>query len=680
MHTPSNPLFSSSMDQVPGPKSAPKAPWALAMLVLLAACGGGGGGGGGGGSGGGGGGGGSNNLNNVLFQRPNASGGSDLFRAPVDGSTSPVAITNNGTRTIDEILNGENENLVNGRVIYKGTSSPTSFDPNFYSVTTQSGATPAQLTNFTTSNNLLAYGLVGTSLIVRATSGIATTDLWAVPVDGSRPARNLTNLGVFETANWDVDQVVGTRIFYEVTRATTAVRDYFVFDTAGAGGPVRVGPTTDILTVLTNDATLALAPESDARYLASGSSLFLRVEQNFGSTFQLFEADMVTGALTPMSDVFTTATGPTNGVEPITGGFIVSGHFCYLVDSNQQGTVNLFAADFNSATPSFRDVTDFPAGSTDGLAWKAFVPSQPKVVMARAAGVANVQTDLYVVDVAADTKLRILDGSILGAHPAVSDIDALTVLGSVAVFERARATETLWAAPLDGSSPAGTELLASFAGARTLDGFMETNQGSGRAEMFGADPSFDFTTLAAQQVYAQVARTQGADVFSDLFVLSANGNAIQSLRLTAQTVTPDGFTPPFVVTRAGNRVVYLRSFQFFSATVDASGAELRITDVLGGIGSLTPSRLLYVATNGNLYSAPYDRDFSSGQVRALTALPGGSSIHGGFLYPTQTKVVFMIDDGNGNIRIVSSDLVPSTPTITDISRTTGTTDEIVLLF
>jgi hypothetical protein len=652
---------------------------ALSMLLSLGACGGGGDGtsapslpGDPG----------QDTYQNVLFERRHADGSSDLYRAPVDGSAPPIAITNHGQRTIDEILNPDA--LVAGRVVYLSRSSSLASDDNFFSVGTEAGSTPLQLTHFDAGGIITdSYRLVGSTLLFRAFSGLSTTDLWAVPVDGSTPARNLTNLSMFDSVGWETDQVFGTRIFFEVQRMGSGARQHYVFDASGSGAPVLLGPTSDRLYLLENTTTLELAPATESRYAASGNTLFLRGERNLGSTFQLLAADVVTGSLRAISDSFPVAAGSANGVEKVTGGFVVDNRFCYFVDSHLSGRMDLYAAGFGTGASSYSNLTSFLAGSNNTVKWKAFVPSQPKVVVANETPAfgSMVVTDLYVVDVSQGTKVRILDGSILGPTPASSDMGKVMVLGNVTLFERIRELPRLWSAALDGSAPAGTEVLANVTDSKGLDGFVISSAGAGRTEAFGDDPTFDFTNLAVETAFAYVTRYSDGTSYSDLYLLSGAGTSVQTLRLTAQSLYPDGpiFRHPMIFSLKAGRIVYVRDLEWFSCPIHGNGTEARITNNFSGVGTLALDRVYYMGTDANLYSSPYTDDVSAGQIRAITAFPMGSAKSPVGIHPNGGSVVFEIQSGSRR-QIFSSPVAPAAPNLTDLSRDASTFDDALLLF
>lgn len=663
------------------PARVASTPWHLrvgvGLLAALAACGGGGGGS----DASPGAGPGPDDARNVLFQRRNTAGGADLFRAPIDGSAAPVAVTDNGSKTIDEVL--RSGQLVNNRVVYMGKSSTNSTDANFYSVTTDANATPIQLTTFPANTDIDAFETVGNSLVVLAGPFTAQTrDLWVVPVDGSRAARNLTNLGALDQAIWDADRAdeLGSRILYEVRRITTSTRESYVFDTATDVAPVRLGPTSDRLVPLSGADRREVAKGLADRYLVEGDSLFVRADRNFGAQFQLFEADMATGTLTAMSSTFQTSLLPSAGTAVVDSGFVVAGNFCYAVRNNATPVSNLFAVDFGAATPTIRNVTNFAPGTANTLTWKSFLPAQPKAVIASAAtgSGGNVRTDLFVVDVAAGTSTRILDGSIAAPTQPTTDIGTLLVVGGFAIFERNRTTGSVWSTRLDASTPAGDELLANIVGSKGLDGFVIANTGSIQL----AAGTIDLRASVIENAFAFATTTNGAELFSDFFKLSASATAVDVRRLSAQTTFPTDpiLGRPGIVLRIGDRIVYIRSFGgFFSTPISGSGAELRLNDNVG-TSLLSPTRLVYVGNDGNLLTAPYDKDISAGQIRALTALAGGEAVAPNSIRSTSTRVVFAIRTGNSTGRIVSSGYTPNSPSPTDISRATDTLDALLTLF
>lgn len=632
----------------------------------------------------------------VVFERRTLLGGSDLLVAPYDGAAAPVNVTRHRGEEIVDVRT----RLVANRLVYRTRSDEPDPVEDYRSVVVpQDGSrAPLRLTAFEPDDEIVGTGIVTDVLVVQVRrSGVA--NLFAVPVDGRFPVRNLTqNTSPDVGLGWQPDwQTAGGRVFYlrgqfSAPDAPVELCAIDVRDPTSATVTIA-NPRTQLRPVASTLLSRAAAPP-----LIWRESL-VAISETPGQERQLCVADLRDGGIRTLHPAWSNAGGG------LLQAMLLDGVLFFTWQSSSPETLEVAAVDVERGGPSTSLLTLPTSGPERVLDLDAVAR-----VPGRAALVLRVQTqdptepgrsiwDLYSVaaDATADP-IRRLTRPDLHVEDAAETIHRVLAIGSAVVFERAQQPAVneyrLWVAD---TAVAGSEtlLLPAVTDPQDLSDYLFTNFGAGTLDELAARyPDAEATDVVVDRALARVRSVDvlAGRIYTNLVAIAPNGSGVETVTVTAQYQIPDdvlvdGAPGAYVLGSKGNRVVYRRASALFSAAVDRLD-EIQLTNtltapaqVLVGAGNLGGDRVLFWA-GGQLFSHPVDQPYDRlEQTRQLTSVTPAEGVW--LLGANEALALYTVSRPTvaGNVQeIRSAPIAPASPTSTSVSRTIDGIDYFWLTF
>lgn len=616
------------------------------------------------------------NASQLIFERANSRGGSDLYRAPLDDSAGPVNMTRH---TVEEVLAVWPKPVENRIVYVAGPAGggiadfysvpvdvPPGSIPGYTKLTTQSLGIPDQQD----------WQIINGRLVVRAQLVTGAHHLYSFAVDGSDFTRLTEDLPAGATITWPRD---AQRLRNAVTddgkvvfEATVGNRQS-VWCVHAAAGAARE---------LSRASSASLARDMYDRPMVHGNTVVLRESNN--STTQFRARDTNSGS---EGQALTWALA---AHEQIGRMFVHAGHFVFEVGdtSTSNGIENLYSIALSGPTgtsglPITNNLTNLNVDGSD-IGDIEVVPGTNRLVLAaEVPGNGGVQAD--VLSVRVDLPQSLLSLTRPAAAVPAGDIAALVVCRDRVVFGRRSQTQAIWTARIDQAG-SDSEALPAQAGNVTF-----IAKAIRRTILLDPITHVELNDPGADPIDAVVLGVTNTDLvtsksFTNFFRYDPTAGTNVTLQLTDHRDIADGPTTPEVRILAGRNIVYMRSSSLFAASLDVAGSEksilpsaMAIDHLFEGAGQYSPEHVL-LSANGQLFSTRVDRSASEpGALRQLTSLVPQNEQITDVHFNMQDRVVFGVT-GLGRTRICAARRDAQTPQPADISEAYWGTDEYRLSF
>lgn len=555
----------------------------------------------------------------IVFERPTAAGGGDLFSVPIDGGI-PVNLTRHLQQTVTDWL----ESGPQGLVLYQ--QGGTTGDRNWYAANVANGG-QRRLTAFAAGGEIVERTLFDENYLVLLIEVGGVRNLFSVPVNG-----NFTDL-------IRLTDFTGGELIWRPTAITSGGSVVYEWD-SGATRSVHAVHVTG------GERVLSRAESTNARLLDErdepGTPIMLGDQILFVESNELEES---------REFVFVNATtGSTTVVarEPLdstlTRPEIVGDFLLYRVAAPGGNAVIMSASLSGVDYGSENNVSENTAAT---LEVQRSVASNGVLFTLRSNGVPS-RVDVYYAPVTGDLMpVNLSANHVSGATAPGFEIHELNLFGEYVLYERGSEEGVVWEARIDQEG-SERELSSTIVGQYRLQ----------------LDPD---TGMPANVNGAAVLRVEsepdpGGEFFTDFWSVVPGSEDSVELTNTAipSTVGAGGATVSALKFTATGRFVYLRGSVIYSCLPDVSGSELQVTtnttdlaSILFGARGVQSDLVFFRAASGQVFSAKVDQAGSPESVRQLTDLQQGETVHDLHLI-TSCCLVYSVQSAGGALRAVYS--------------------------
>lgn len=622
----------------------------LALVASCSACHHGGGGGGGGGDG-------SvdlvNRLSTVVYDHANSAGGSDLFRAPIDGSSPQINLTNHRDTTTVVATWPE---PVGERIVYVAEKNGA-FE--FHSTATT--PPPAGATGFVQLSTIHAgttdpdrWQVVGDRIVARVTDN-GIDNLFSFAIDHAE-ARPLTGFTAPCTIVWPRDE-------HSRTKAVTD-GGIVVFERHTATGSEVLGVAADGSAagpnVLSTGDLATVAIDYDGSPMLTGDTVVVRDGTSLTTQFRAADAtkSQVSKALTASL---------TDASVIVTEAGLLDGRFIYVErnagDTDTLKVVRLDAPLAPSGDPQATQLTNFSNG--EHIVEVSAVTGEANLGVVVSIHNAQGGIDAGVFSVRIDDPQTWQQLSRNTQTPTLADeVLDLTRCGRFLIYGRQAAPNAVFQAAL-GQPASEVELLPGQPSGFDVGVEIAIYHNRVVDPLSGVIMSHPTKETVDQVILYVTTDTQFTDYFS--CTPTATGIRVDRLSNKAQ---PAGD----VQIVKGESIVYQRGPGLYSARIGVPDSEINIFDAAGTVTSVfgregqgADDRVLFF-TDGNAYSTRVDQAAAlARETHQVTEAPSGSTqVH--LLFNSASRVVYTETDTiSGRTVLVSSPLVADHATRTPLS-------------